>query len=94
MTNYLTRVELHSANGDDYQRLHQEMLARKFSKLIRSGDGAYYELPTAEYVSMSTTLSSEGVRDLAIAAAQATGRTSWVITVAYTDAAWVLRKTQ
>jgi len=92
MADYLTRVELHGAGAEDYQKLHSEMLARKFTKFIQSGDGTWYELPTAEYFSTSTTLAAEGVRDIAIAAVKTTGRTFWVITVAYGEAAWVLKK--
>lgn len=49
MTNFTTRVELHDANGADYQNLHAAMQAEGFSRTIVSENGTRYHLPTAEY---------------------------------------------
>ncbi len=49
MKKYMTRVELHRANADDYTRLHQIMQAAGFSRQVTAGDGTKYLLPTAEY---------------------------------------------
>ncbi|WP_333610136.1 hypothetical protein [Pantoea piersonii] len=48
MTNYTVRVELHDADSDDYDSLHNEMHKRGFRKTIRIDDETW-ELPTAEY---------------------------------------------
>lgn len=67
MTNYTVRVELHDAESDDYENLHEEMRKEGFSKRIRTNDGTY-ELPTAEY-SMVSTLKSPDILSKAEAAA-------------------------
>jgi hypothetical protein len=67
MADYLARAELHGANGDDYQTLHQGMHIRMSVKFIA---GNRWELPAAEYFSRSATLSASDVRDLAIAPAK------------------------
>ena len=46
---YTTRVELHHATDRDYETLHDSMQSEGFSRLIKSGDGLTYHLPTAEY---------------------------------------------
>ncbi|ELY2798354.1 type V toxin-antitoxin system endoribonuclease antitoxin GhoS [Cronobacter dublinensis] len=48
MTNYTVRVELHYADNDDYEALHEEMSNENFRRTI-SIDGVKWELPTAEY---------------------------------------------
>ncbi|MGN6283202.1 hypothetical protein [Frateuria sp.] len=88
---FLTRVELHNANEGDYATLHDEMERRHFYRFIKSDQGRAFQLPTAEYFSKSETLSPEDVRDIAIAAADATGKANWVLTVRYDFAAWSLR---
>ena len=47
MASFTTRVELH--NTSDYQKLHEEMEQRGFSREIKSSDDVWYHLPTAEY---------------------------------------------
>jgi hypothetical protein len=50
MASFTTRVELHhSATKSDYDKLHVEMESEGFSRLIRSDEGRWYHLPTAEY---------------------------------------------
>ncbi|MBR8142106.1 type V toxin-antitoxin system endoribonuclease antitoxin GhoS [Burkholderia sp. AU19243] len=77
---FITRVELHDATEADYQRLHEEMEARRFFRSIQDQSGTRHQLPTAMYFSQSIELDAGGVRGLAVAAANATGRRSWVIT--------------
>lgn len=48
MTHYTVRVELHDADSDDYDKLHDEMKKQGFSKRIKIDDDVW-ELPTAEY---------------------------------------------
>ena len=49
MTNFITRVELHGADEDDYEALHEEMRAEGFVRWIQDQDGNKLRLPTAEY---------------------------------------------
>jgi hypothetical protein len=49
MATFTTRVELHQATYADYDTLHEAMQAEGFSRFIRSDDGTWYRLPTAEY---------------------------------------------
>ena len=91
MANYLVRVELHSANGPDYETLHQKMVAKGFLRTILSRDSLLYKLPTAEYT-VSSSLTVEEVRDHARAAANDTGKNSDVLAVEYLGSAWYLSK--
>jgi len=77
---FITRVELHDATGDDYETLHREMTARVFHRVIQDDSGRLNRLPTAMYYSQSTELNVLGVKELAVQAANATGRRSWVFT--------------
>jgi len=49
MASFTTRVELHYANEDDYETLHEEMAKQGFKRTITASDGITYHLPTAEY---------------------------------------------
>ena len=84
---YLVRVELHGANREDYDILHQAMSRRGFQRTIRSDSGGDYALPTAEYVA-DTNQSGEEVRSVADAAASQTGRNRGVLVVRYDQSWW------
>ena len=49
MAHYTTRVELHDADEQDYQMLHEAMEELGFTRTIKARDGNTYKLPTAEY---------------------------------------------
>jgi hypothetical protein len=49
MPRFVTRVELHDADYNDYEALHSAMEAEGFERTITSGDDVTYHLPTAEY---------------------------------------------
>jgi len=49
MARFITRVELHDADYDDYETLHTAMEAEGFERTITSDDEITYHLPTAEY---------------------------------------------
>ncbi len=73
MAQFTTRVELHDATWSDYNTLHAQMDNRGFSRKIKSDDGIWYHLPTAEYdFNGEKTLSD--VLALAKAAATTTGK--------------------
>ena len=70
MARFTVRVELHQADGDDYETLHTAMEAKGFSRLITSGDGISYHLPWAEY-NREADLTKEAILKAAkVAAAQ------------------------
>ena len=82
MTDFLTRVELHGASPADYATLDQAMIAADFSKTIRSSRGLVYTMPSATYFSRAFNMSATEVRNLAIGAANRTGRRYDIITTA------------
>ena len=45
----MARVELHAAQGDDYERLHTAMAALGFYRTARATDGVLHKLPTGMY---------------------------------------------
>lgn len=49
MAKFITRIELHNAGSDDYEKLHEEMEKEGFEKTITSSDGKEYSLPDGEY---------------------------------------------
>ena len=83
MPKFTTRVELHNANGDDYDNLHDEMKAEGFTRTIKNSDGESYRLPTAEYNYIGNNTASE-VRDKA---ADAAGRVKKKFAVLVTESA-------
>jgi hypothetical protein len=49
MARFITRVELHQADYDDYETLHSAMETEGFEQTITTADDVTYHLPTAEY---------------------------------------------
>lgn len=80
MNKFTVRVELHLVveNSARYAILHRAMENRGFSRLIKSGDGATYRLPWAEY-NFEGDLSGEQVRELAKQAVAATGKDASIL---------------
>lgn len=70
MAKFTVRIELHKASADDYSDLHEAMEAGGFSRQIKSGDGVFYHLPTAEYRYASDTETAAQVRDRAVGIAK------------------------
>ena len=79
MADFMTRVELHSANWEDYDKLHVQMKVRGFSQRITSDKGTMYELPPAEYY-YSGSVTKSDVLASAKTAAQAV-KTSFAVVV-------------
>ena len=50
MASYFARVELHAADSDDYDVLHESMQNRGFGRTIKGNDSVTYQLPTGTYV--------------------------------------------
>ena len=49
MAMFMTRVELHDANWNDYVNLHAAMAKQGFTTTITGSNGIVYDLPPAEY---------------------------------------------
>ena len=79
MLQYLTRVELHNEQRDDYPKLHAQMEGRNFKRQVRLGNVVYH-LPHATYLSNSDG-DRKFVHDLAAAAVAAIGRQAGIIVV-------------
>lgn len=86
MAKFTTRVELHDADEDDYEDLHEYMASEGFSRTIDASDGKTYRLPPAEYdrqgdVNRSTVLADakraakQTGREYAILVTESDGRT-------------------
>jgi uncharacterized beta-barrel protein YwiB (DUF1934 family) len=84
MATFLTRVELHAADAADYQRLHEAMEAQHFTRKILATDGAWYHLPTAEYLSFGE-ISADTVLEIAKGAVRAIRKTASIVTVQSSD---------
>ena len=70
MARFTTRVELHGASSDDYERLHRAMEAGGFSRQITGDNGKTYRLPTAEYAFEHATMTTSDVCNKASAIAE------------------------
>jgi hypothetical protein len=88
MANFTVRVELHQAQGTDYDSLHAAMEQKGFSRLITGDDGKTYHLPWAEYTG-SANLSAAQVRDIARSAADTTGKNNGVLVTESVSRAWI-----
>jgi hypothetical protein len=73
MGTFMTRVELHHADEDDYEALHSAMETEGFERIITSDQGIKYHLPTAEYY-RTANLTRQQVLDSAMRAAATTGK--------------------
>jgi hypothetical protein len=89
MSVFMTRVELHGAQDSDYEVLHAAMVRAGFHRIM-THNGIKYQLPTAEYL-VHSDLDAAGVRNAANAAANTTGKTSWILTIQSAGMAWELR---
>jgi hypothetical protein len=88
MSNYIARVELHSANSEDYEVLHAEMEKRGYARTVLGSDGFTYDLPTGTYVLRDTNITVDGALRRAVEAANATGNKNSTIVADWNVAAW------
>ncbi|WP_154912231.1 type V toxin-antitoxin system endoribonuclease antitoxin GhoS [Pseudomonas fluorescens] len=61
MKEFTVRVELHKAESDDYEQLHEKMESKGFSREVTGSSGTIYRLPSAEYIYESSTESGNEV---------------------------------
>jgi len=75
MPQFITRIELRSAKGEDYSKLDSAMVHHGFLRTITGNDGIVYLLPTAEYIRFGLGLTAEKVRaDAAAGASTVSGK--------------------
>ena len=80
MARFITRVELHQADYDDYETLHSAMLAEGFEQTITSGGDVTYHLPTAEYYRETAVTRHEVLASARRAAAKTQRKFAVVVT--------------
>jgi len=90
VSNYTVRVELHYADEEDYETLHDAMATVGFVRWIQNEDGKKYRLPMAEYNLVNTSLDREAVREKAV---EASARAKpdpepWVLVTQSTARCW------
>jgi len=78
MAQFMVRVELHGADDEDYETLHEAMEAAGFARQISSDDDVLYHLPTAEYY-REANLSKQDVLDEAKSAVAKTKRKAGIL---------------
>jgi len=69
MAQFIVRIELHGAKGEDYSKLHSAMGHHGFLRTLTGTDGIVYLLPTAEYIRFGLGLTAAKVRADAVAGA-------------------------
>jgi hypothetical protein len=87
MARYTVRVELHNAEWEDYDELHEAMENEGFSRQITSSDGKTYHLPWAEY-DRETPSGRKGVLDAAKRAADTTGKAHSILVTESAGRMW------
>lgn len=87
MARYTVRVELHKANSDDYETLHEYMKQEGFLRYITDEDGAKHQLPTAEY-NISSKGDKRTVLNKAKQAASRTGKRYMVLVTESDGRTW------
>ncbi|MDX7992614.1 hypothetical protein [Xenorhabdus littoralis] len=89
MADFTVRVELHKANADDYELLHEKMDAKGYSKEISLSSDKKYKLPSAEYVATKNKTTSE-VRDEVVKIASSVKKNPNVLITKSAGRAWCL----
>ena len=89
MPQFIIRVELYEPNGEDYLRLHAAMDGRGFKSTIVLEDDSVCMLPTAEYLLLSSSLTTQQVLSEAQSAARTVSSSFGVIAVQVAEAPWV-----
>ena len=88
MANYLARVELRLAGPEDYEKLHISMQQRGYVRKITGEDGIVYQLPTGTYFVLDTIAALSVALNVAVDAANETGKTSAVIVTDWKSVSW------
>jgi ABC-type uncharacterized transport system YnjBCD substrate-binding protein len=87
MSKFTVRIELHDAESDDYESLHEAMEDQGFSRTITGDNGVNYHLPWAEYT-REGKLTIDQVLDDAQSAADTTGMANSVLVTESAGRRW------
>ena len=87
MATFMTRIELHDAQYQDYVNLHTLMDREGFTNTITSGDGTTYKLPPAEY-RLEGHIDRSQVLQKAKRAAERTGKSYAAVLSEYIGCTW------
>jgi hypothetical protein len=74
MPQFIIRIELHDAKGEDYGKLNSAMGHHGFLRTLIGTDGIVYLLPTAEYIRYGLDLTADKVRGDAVAGTSTVSR--------------------
>lgn len=88
VASYTVRVELQQGSAAAYERLHKLMLYAGFARAIEDHDGAWWQLPTAEYLYVTNKRTCEQICELAMAVADRVQPGAWVLVSQTTRRAW------
>lgn len=87
MTGYIARVELHAASYANYEFLYLQMAQRGFTRTVVGANHTVYQLPVGTYFITSDIVLQE-VLNRAVAAANATLKSSAVVVAECREAMW------
>jgi hypothetical protein len=87
MAKYIARVELHAASYANYEFLHLQMAQRGFTRTVAGVNHTVYQLPTGTYF-IASDIPLREVLNKAVAAANATLKSSAVIVAEWREAMW------
>jgi len=90
MADFTVRIEMHNAGLHEYNLLHAAMDRQGFRRFIISGDGAKFELPTAEYNLTNSALTADLA--LSIARSVRSNPDPWVLVSQSTTRAWSTKR--
>lgn len=85
---FMTRVELHDADYQDYTALHAYMATEGYTTTIQGSDGKTYQLPPAEY-HLDGAYTRTQALEKAKRAAQQTRKVFGVVVSETTGSTWV-----
>lgn len=90
MTNYTVRVELHDADEEDHESLHQAMEEQGFVRWIKGSKGVKDRLPTAEYNMPDTDIDRSEVLEKAKSAANSVKASPkpWIVVTESAGRSW------
>jgi hypothetical protein len=82
MASFTTRVELHTAKSEDYDKLHEYMEKEGFIRTITTDDNITYQLPSAEYIISGNYTRSQTLQKAKAASAKTNKTCSILVTQA------------
>jgi Endoribonuclease GhoS len=87
MAQYIARVELHAASYSNYEFLNSQMAQQGFVRTLVGVNCTTYQLPIGTYV-LSSNIALQEVLNRAVAAANATLKSSAVVVAEWREAMW------